>query len=107
MCVFSFFFLIYKFLPLAFASTGFDNVTDNDCINVRYICECISRRSAVLVAAALAALVNKINQPFVTIGIDGSVYNEHPHYHHILTTTIMKLLKRGVQVTLSNERLIL
>lgn len=66
---------------------------------MRFICECVSRRSARLCAAALAALVNKVDEPFVTIGIDGSVYNEHPHFHHVLFTTLQKLVKKGIKVT--------
>lgn len=43
------------------------NVTTQDCINVRYICECISSRAAHLVAAGIAALIQKIDEPNVTV----------------------------------------
>lgn len=65
------------------------------------MCECVSRRSALLVAAALTALVHKINQSFITIGIDGPVYPKHPHYHNVLITTIRSLVKRGIKVKVS------
>lgn len=66
---------------------------------MRFVCECVSRRSAHLVAAALAALINKINEPFVTIGIEGSVYTDHPHYHNILSSSVMKLIRRDIKVS--------
>lgn len=65
---------------------------------MRFICECISRRSAQLAGAALAALINKINDPEITVGIDGSVYTNHPHYHNLIMATLEKLVKRNVKV---------
>lgn len=46
---------------------GLKNATVQDCANVRYICECISRRSAHLVSAGVATLLNKMNQRSVTV----------------------------------------
>lgn len=88
----------FKYFPITFLSTGLQHATNNDCANVRFICECVSRRSGQLVAAALAALIHKVNESAVTIGINGSVYNKHPHYHYILVTTLEKLVKHGLRV---------
>lgn len=41
--------------------------TDEDCANVRYICECISSRAAHLSSAGIASLINKMNEPSVTV----------------------------------------
>ncbi len=38
-----------------------------DCVNVRYICKCISTRAAHLVSAGIAALINKIDVSNVTV----------------------------------------
>lgn len=46
---------------------GLLHVTVQDCANVRYICECISRRAANLVSAGIVALINKIDEPNVTV----------------------------------------
>lgn len=46
---------------------GLNDATVQDCVNVRYICECISSRSAYLVSAGIAALINKIDEPSVTV----------------------------------------
>lgn len=47
---------------------GLEHATDQDCANVRYICECVSSRAAHLVSAGIAALINKMNEPSVTVG---------------------------------------
>lgn len=47
---------------------GLKNATTTDCANVRYICECVSSRSAHLVSAGVATLINKMNVRSVTVG---------------------------------------
>lgn len=46
---------------------GLEHATDQDCANVRYICECVSSRAAHLVSAGIASLINKMNEPSVTV----------------------------------------
>lgn len=46
---------------------GIFHATDEDCANVRYICECISSRAAHLSSAGIATLINKMNEPSVTV----------------------------------------
>lgn len=48
---------------------GIFHATDEDCANVRYICECISSRAAHLSSAGIAALINKMNEPSVTVSL--------------------------------------
>lgn len=50
------------------------NVTEQDCVNVRYICECVSSRAANLVSAGIAALINKIDEPSVTVRTFNRIY---------------------------------
>jgi len=76
---------------------GVENPTDGDCMNIRYAAECITRRSAHLVAAGLAAILNKMNEKDVTIGVDGSVYRYHPFYHQLLVDKINELVKSDIQ----------
>ena len=47
---------------------GIDSPSPKDCKIVRYVCECISRRAAHLVSAALAVLILRIGEPDITIG---------------------------------------
>lgn len=46
---------------------GLSHATEQDCANVRYICECVSSRAAHLVSAGIAALINKMDEPSVTV----------------------------------------
>jgi hexokinase len=74
------------------AEMDIDNPTDDDCIIVRYCCELISKRAAQLVSSALAVLLLRIGDEHVTIGVDGSVYRFHPHFHSLMTETIKQLI---------------
>lgn len=76
---------------------GVENPTDGDCMNVRYAAECITRRSAHLVAAGLAVVLNKMNNKDVIIGVDGSVYRYHPFYHRLLVDKINELVNSGIK----------
>ncbi|XP_043218952.1 hexokinase type 2-like isoform X1 [Amphibalanus amphitrite] len=79
---------------------GLDNATDEDCENVRYVCEVVSRRAAFLVGTGLAVLLNKMNRPSVTVGVDGSVYRYHPHVHRLMCEQINQLINPGIQFEL-------
>jgi hexokinase len=78
---------------------GLSHATDQDCSNVRYICECVSKRAAHLVSAGVATLINKMGQQNVTVGIDGSVYRFHPHFHDLMSEKIKQLVTPGIQVS--------
>lgn len=71
---------------------GVENASDEDCVNVRYACEIISRRAAHLVSAALAVLILKMGDPDITIGVDGSVYRFHPKFHDLMVEKIRELI---------------
>ncbi|KAF7287537.1 hypothetical protein GWI33_005902 [Rhynchophorus ferrugineus] len=74
---------------------GLSYASEQDCINIRYICECISRRSAHLIAAAMVTLINKMGETNVTIGVDGSVYKYHPHFRRLMIQKMTELIKPG------------
>lgn len=71
---------------------GIRNPTLDDCQIVRYICESVSKRSARLVASALASLILRIGDENITIGVDGSVYRFHPSYGALMTEAIKELI---------------
>lgn len=79
---------------------GLDHATDEDCANVRYICECVSRRAAHLVSAGIAALINRMDEKSLVVGIDGSVYRFHPKFHDLMTAKIRELIKPDVKFEL-------
>ncbi|KAL1122902.1 hypothetical protein AAG570_003227 [Ranatra chinensis] len=74
-------------------------VTDQDCSNVRYICECVSRRAAHLASAGIATLINKMAIPSVTVGVDGSLYRYHPHFHNLMMDKIGQLVTQEITVS--------
>lgn len=78
-----------------------------DCANVRYICECVSRRSAHLVSAGLAVLLNKMDEKSVTIGVDGSVYRFHPYFHKLMVEKVKQLANPDIKVSLKHRMLCL
>ncbi|XP_050528204.1 hexokinase type 2-like [Daktulosphaira vitifoliae] len=83
---------------------GIENVTESDLLNIRYAAHCISRRSAELVAAGLAVLLERMNEENITIGVDGSVYRLHPYYHQILVNKVNELVKgKSIKIMLSED----
>lgn len=85
---------------LVLEELGLTSATDDDCANVRYICECVSKRAAHLVSCGVATLINKMNEPFVTVGVDGSVYRFHPKFHNLMVAKIKELVKPGISFDL-------
>ncbi|XP_049785326.1 hexokinase type 2 isoform X6 [Schistocerca cancellata] len=79
---------------------GLNHATDQDCSNVRFICECVSRRAAHLVSAGVATLLNRMDEENVTVGIDGSVYRFHPRFHDLMVEKISELVKPGIKFDL-------
>lgn len=85
------------------AELGLRNVSDQDCENVRYVCSLVSRRAAHLASAGIATLLNKIGENNVTVGIDGSVYRFHPHFHDLMTAKISELQNYKFDLMLSED----
>jgi len=79
---------------------GIIHATDEDCANVRFICECVSSRAAYLSSAGIAGLINKMNDPSVTVGVDGSVYRFHPRFHDLMYSKIRALVHDHIQFDL-------
>lgn len=70
---------------------GVRNATDQDCENVRYVCSVVSRRAAHLASAGIATFLNKMGENNITVGVDGSVYRFHPHFHDLMVEKIRQL----------------
>lgn len=73
-------------------SLGLTHATEQDYNNVRYICSCISRRAAHLVSAGLSVLMERVGEKQVAVGIDGTVYKFHPHFHNLMVEKIKELV---------------
>lgn len=70
---------------------GLEHATEQDCVNVKLVCARVSTRAAFLVSAAVATILNKIKRPHTTVGVDGSVYKCHPHFHDLMEKKIEEL----------------
>ena len=51
-----------------------EEVTDDDCSAVRYVCESVSRRASMMASAGITALLKKMDYKDVVIAIDGSLF---------------------------------
>jgi len=75
---------------------GQEDPTDEDCANVRFVCEAVSTRAAQIAAAGVATLLNKMGRSHVTVAVDGSVYRFHPHFHDLMVEQINRLIHPGL-----------
>jgi len=71
---------------------GLGPVSDEDCDNVKLVCARVSTRAAYMVSAAVATILNKIKRPHTTVGVDGSVYRYHPHFHSLMEKKIAEIV---------------
>ena len=69
------------------------DASEDDCEQVRLVCSRVSTRAAYLVSAAVATIINKMKRPQVTVGVDGSVYRYHPHFHDLMEAKISELVR--------------
>uniref|UniRef100_A0AC35UA23 Phosphotransferase n=1 Tax=Rhabditophanes sp. KR3021 TaxID=114890 RepID=A0AC35UA23_9BILA len=84
---------------------GVDCPTAADCSNVAYVCQVVSTRAAYLSAIGIATLINRINKPIITVGVDGSVYRFHPTFPNLLDQKVAELINPGLdfQLMLSED----
>lgn len=81
---------------------GISVVSITDCVNVSYVCSMVSTRAAHLCACAITTLLERMKQPYVTIGVDGSVFRFHPTFKDNLDKKIDELLDPKYEVYLKN-----
>lgn len=79
---------------------GYDDVTLEDCFNVRYICHIVGERAAYLASSGIATLLNRIEKPNITVAVDGSLYRYHPKFHDFMMEKISSLIKPGLKFKL-------
>ncbi|XP_023393622.1 hexokinase-1 [Pteropus vampyrus] len=72
--------------------------SDDDCVSVQHVCTIVSFRSANLVAATLATILNRLRDNKgsprlrTTVGVDGSLYKTHPQYSRRFHKTLRRLV---------------
>ncbi|KAK7105559.1 hypothetical protein V1264_016924 [Littorina saxatilis] len=76
---------------------GLTDCTDEDCRIVQYVTRAVSERAGRIAAIGLAALINCINQPDVTVAIPGkSLETYHQRFKLFLETRLKGLVKPGL-----------
>nr|WPA94602.1 hexokinase 3 [Cacopsylla chinensis] len=85
---------------LLYNRLGLPHATAQDCIDMHYICTLVSMRSAHLVSAGVACLINRTNINPITIGLDGSLSRHHPLYRHWMMAKVPALLESSRKVNL-------
>lgn len=62
---------------------GFNlDYNEDDIQVVKYVCEVVSIRAALLVSTCLAEVIKRMNRDSVTVAVDGSLYKHHPRFKH-------------------------
>ncbi|KAL1513359.1 hypothetical protein ABEB36_002779 [Hypothenemus hampei] len=79
---------------------GITDASEQDMINLRFICQAISKRSAYLTAATACVLTRKVNEPKIVIGIDGSVYKYHPYFRDHMMEKMTELIDSDYEFNL-------
>ncbi|XGW23448.1 hypothetical protein V3C99_005575, partial [Haemonchus contortus] len=79
---------------------GIDDYSFSDILLFREVCLVVSRRSANLIAAAIACVLNRIGQPKMIVAIDGSTYKCHPFFEHWISEKVKELLDPGLKFKL-------
>jgi len=69
-----------------------DHATVEDKEIIKLVCGRVSTRAAYLVSAAITCILKKMKRPYTTVGVDGSVYRFHPHFHDLMEKKIAELL---------------
>ncbi|MFH4974136.1 hypothetical protein AB6A40_000845 [Gnathostoma spinigerum] len=64
---------------------------------MREICHVVSKRSAAIVASAIAALLRHMKQREIKIGVGGALIQFHPTYHNMLQLKLNELAPHDVK----------
>ncbi|XP_073832736.1 hexokinase type 2-like [Musca autumnalis] len=76
-----------------FEKLGYKNPTDFDCEQMYFICNTILRRSAYLVAAIIACLIERVGDPYTVVAIDGPLSHLHEIYNCLIAAKLSQLVR--------------
>ncbi|KAK7105152.1 hypothetical protein V1264_016567 [Littorina saxatilis] len=87
----------YYFTKHVLTELQVKHYTNEDCRIVQQVTRIVSERSAKMAATGLATLINFLDQPAVTVAIDGQLNNYHPYFQRVMETQTSKLVKPGLK----------
>lgn len=91
-------------LALAEALGHKDQIEEEDCYTVRYVCEEVTRRACMLLGAGIAALARKMDFGELVIGVDGALFRNHPLFYSIMKKKITQLMGADFEFELVQSR---
>lgn len=72
---------------------GYKNPTDFDCEQMRYICHVVLKRSADLLAAIIACLIDRVGDPYTMVTIDGMLCHQLPLFNCLISERVSQLVR--------------
>lgn len=51
------------------------------------------------VSVGLAVIINRINKPNITVGVDGSLYRYHPRFKKNMEKSMSALVNKNIRVS--------
>ncbi|EDW98629.1 hexokinase type 1 [Drosophila yakuba] len=57
---------------------------ERDLAALKYICDTVTNRAAMLVASGVSCLINRMHLPEISIAVDGGIYRLHPTFAAVL-----------------------
>jgi len=85
----------FELCKRVWSKLGVNKATDEDCFILRSVCEAVSRRCCLLLAAGIAALLKKMDDKDVTVAVDGSLFRYHPHFKNKIEHRVQQLMGSG------------
>ncbi|EDW66940.1 hexokinase type 1 [Drosophila virilis] len=81
------------------------NCQERDLATLRFICQTVSTRSAKLVAAGVACLINRMNYANISIAVDGGIYRLYPRYQEVLNKHAAALINPDLkfEITIAQD----
>ncbi|XP_070203149.1 hexokinase type 2-like [Littorina saxatilis] len=84
----------HSFTRFVLGKLNLQDCSEEDSRIVRHVCGVVSERGAFLAAAGLAALINRMDQPDMTIAADGPSLNiYHPRFYGLMQSRTEELVK--------------
>lgn len=90
----------YRATDMVLHRLGITTNNQKDLACVRYVCNIIAKRSAMLMACGLVSLIKKMDVSDISVAVDGGIYRFHPTYHDMIMENVNLLLKDSATVEL-------
>ena len=94
---------VYDKARIVLGKLGLKNVSNEDCREVRHVCEYVSTRAAYLMSACCTAMLRKVDERDVAIVVTGDLFHVHPYFRTELKMKIRKLMGIDTNIDLFEQ----